>query len=123
MIKSAQLFGHARTHLGVLVELEDEALDSLSSDIAEARDMIWPSVDLMNSDQPSFTQIAWKMILVASREKGFIHTPKGAPKRAQNLLLYQNEIDELYQGSTDPYLARHASSSPQPATYPEPARL
>jgi len=55
------------------------------------------------------------MILVASTDKGFIHTPKGAPKRAQNLILYQNEIDELYQGGVDPYLARHASSSPQSA--------
>ncbi|KAL0065602.1 hypothetical protein AAF712_007380 [Marasmius tenuissimus] len=115
MVKSAQLFGHARTHLGVLVELEDEALYNLA-DIDEARDMLWPSVELMNDEQPSFGKIAWKMILVASPEKGFIHTPKGAPKRAQNLLLYQNEIDELYQGSTDPYLARHASSLPQPVT-------
>ncbi|KAK1231959.1 hypothetical protein PQX77_004909 [Marasmius sp. AFHP31] len=115
MVKSAQVFGHARTHLGVLVELEDEALYNLA-DIDEARDMLWPSVELMNDEQPSFGKIAWKMILVASPEKGFIHTPKGAPKRAQNLLLYQNEIDELYQGSTDPYLSRHASSSSQPVT-------
>ena len=77
MIKSVQLFGHARTHLGVLVELEDEALYNLT-DIDEARDMIWPSVDLMNNEQPSYGKISWKVRSSAiSSETRLVHLYNG----------------------------------------------
>ncbi|EEB90835.1 hypothetical protein MPER_10908 [Moniliophthora perniciosa FA553] len=83
--------------------------------IEAARDLIWPSVQLVNSILPAHCSIARNMIIFVSHDKPLVYNPKGAPKRAKAFLQYQDEIDGLYKGVVDPFLERH------PAQYPAPA--
>ncbi|KAG7087816.1 hypothetical protein E1B28_013756 [Marasmius oreades] len=108
-VRTAQLFGYARPHLGVLVELEEAPTVMNDSTIEAARDLIWPSVQLMNSRSPAFSQISRQMIVVISANKPMIYTPKGGPKRAHNLRLYRDEIDRSYEGCGDAYLKAHSA--------------
>ncbi|KAJ8073162.1 hypothetical protein PM082_020031 [Marasmius tenuissimus] len=106
-IKSAQLFGQARPRLGVLVDLQDLPQNFLDGPIEAVREIIWPTVQLMNDRYPFFCSISREMILVISSTKPMVYTPKGSPKRAQNLQLYRDEIDKLYEGCGDSLLNAH----------------
>ncbi|KAF9259297.1 acetyl-CoA synthetase-like protein [Marasmius fiardii PR-910] len=110
-VRTAQLFGYARPHVGVLVELEETPEFMNQSTLETARDLIWPSVQLMNSRQPAHARITRQMIVVITAEKPMIYTPKGGPKRAHNLRLYRDEIDKSYEGCSDAYLKAHSTHS------------
>ncbi|KAL0065581.1 hypothetical protein AAF712_007359 [Marasmius tenuissimus] len=112
-IKAAQLFGQARPHLGVLVDLRDVPQDLLEGPIESLREVIWPTVQLMNDRYPSFCSVSREMIVVVSSAKPMLYTPKGLPKRAQNLRIYRDEIDKSYEGYGDPLLNSHPALMPR----------
>ncbi|ESK85205.1 acetyl-CoA synthetase-like protein [Moniliophthora roreri MCA 2997] len=111
-VRSSLLFGRAKTHLGLLVELNNTPPALTPTAIEAARDLIWPSVQLVNSILPTYCSITRNMVIFVSHDKPLVYNPKGAPKRAKAFLQYQDEIDALYKGVVDPFLERH------PAQYP-----
>ncbi|KAK1217855.1 hypothetical protein PQX77_019475 [Marasmius sp. AFHP31] len=112
-IKAAQLFGQARPRLGVLVDMQDIPQELLEGPVDALREIVWPTVQLMNSRYPSFCSVSREMIVVVSSAKPMIYTPKGTPKRAQNLQLYRNEIDRSYEGCGDSLLKAHPALMPR----------
>jgi acyl-coenzyme A synthetase/AMP-(fatty) acid ligase len=91
---SALVFGHGHPYLGVILQLDNEI--EPRDTWWQTVDDLWPSISMINCLLPNYAQIQKHMILIASAEKPFQFTQKGAPRRPMVLADYQIEIDTLY---------------------------
>ncbi|KAG6330526.1 hypothetical protein ID866_8564 [Astraeus odoratus] len=93
------IFGRGRAQVGVLVEPRPGFAVDVSDDkqVAAFRNQIWHAVEEANKDAPSFSRIFKELILVTAPEKPMLRTGKGSVMKKATLLLYEQEIDALYQ--------------------------
>ncbi|TGJ88071.1 hypothetical protein E0Z10_g689 [Xylaria hypoxylon] len=93
-VQVALVIGSNRFQAGLLLEpvkhLEDE------EDKRKFVDSIWPFVEKANSETVAHGQISRELVAVASPDKPFLRSGKGAIQRASTVELYAEEIDNLY---------------------------
>ncbi|CAK5275098.1 unnamed protein product [Mycena citricolor] len=92
------MFGRGRNQVGVLVEPSVTSKVDITdpAQVAKFRNLIWETVQKANENAPAFGRIYKEMIVVASREKPFIRTPKDTVIKKPTLALYSAEIEALY---------------------------
>ncbi|KAH0586648.1 hypothetical protein H2248_007864 [Termitomyces sp. 'cryptogamus'] len=97
-ISKAIVFGHGRSHNGILLQLSNEHVFSPTNAKAleTFRKSITSTVTSANKIASTHSRIFLEMILVAHPEKPFVLTAKGNVRRAQTLLEYSDEIEEAY---------------------------
>ncbi|TBU40122.1 hypothetical protein BD309DRAFT_1082947 [Dichomitus squalens] len=97
-VASAVMFGRNHVDVGVLVEPAagvEVPLDNKQK-LAQFKDAIWPTIELVNSRSPQYAQIKKEFIVVTSPSKPMELTAKGTPRRGVCLKLYTEEIEALY---------------------------
>ncbi|KAI5990800.1 putative aminoadipate reductase [Pisolithus marmoratus] len=115
------MFGRGRSQTGVLVEPRPEyAIDvENQKQVAEFRNLIWPSIEEANKDAPNFSRIFKEMILVTSRDKPMLRAGKGTVTKKATLNLYESEINALYESVEASATAGIEVSLPSEWTAPE----
>ncbi|KAF5541761.1 NRPS-like enzyme [Fusarium mexicanum] len=94
-IRSALIYGTARTHCALLVELQPQV------EQITAVDLIWPLVQDANTLVPSHAQISKDMILIAQTSKPFCRAGKGSVQRKMTFNSYKKELSALYNEPPD----------------------
>ncbi|KAJ7912191.1 hypothetical protein B0H13DRAFT_2008004 [Mycena leptocephala] len=94
-IISAVIFGDGHEKAGVLVD-PAPAYASDSTNLAAFRNLIWATVERLNTSAPQQSRILKQMILVANQTKPFTYTAKTTPRRRAVIEDYRDEIRELY---------------------------
>ncbi|KAL0958751.1 hypothetical protein HGRIS_014075 [Hohenbuehelia grisea] len=97
-VSCALIFGRGRFQAGVLIEPSSKyTIDATNEgQLAEFRNLIWPSIEKANDVAPSHSRLFKEMIMVSQPSKPFQYTAKGTPRRQIVLNLYSQEIDEIY---------------------------
>ncbi|CAK5275142.1 unnamed protein product [Mycena citricolor] len=97
-ISGAVMFGRERNQVGVLVEPSAASKVDITdpTEVAKFRNLIWETVQKANESAPAFARIYKEMIVVASREKPFVRTPKGTVIKKPTVALYRADINALY---------------------------
>ncbi|KAJ7236044.1 hypothetical protein B0H12DRAFT_1256714 [Mycena haematopus] len=97
-ISSAVMFGRERNQVGVLIEPTQEYKIDPSDklQLAKYRNLIWPTVEKANENAPAFARIYKEMILVTQPEKPLVRASKGTVSKKASIVLYDQEIEELY---------------------------
>ncbi|KAJ7625710.1 hypothetical protein FB45DRAFT_922118, partial [Roridomyces roridus] len=97
-IRGAIMFGRERNQIGVLIEPNPQQKVDPSDEkqLAEYRNLIWPVIQEANENAPSFARIYKEMILVTQPSKPMVRAPKGTVIKKATLVLYNAEIDALY---------------------------
>ncbi|KAF9527250.1 putative aminoadipate reductase [Crepidotus variabilis] len=92
------MFGRERDQAGVLVELKPEyAIDVTDEQqVIKARNLVWPIIEEANKVCPAFSRIFKELILFVSKEKPLPRAGKGSVMRKAALVVYKDEIDEIY---------------------------
>lgn len=96
----AMIVGNAKQQPAVVIEPSESARHKCDSNTGFV-DLIWPTVDLINQESPSYAQISRSHIVVAPTEKPLQQTAKGGLKRARNVEIYKQEIKGLYDEGKD----------------------
>ncbi|KAG6861818.1 hypothetical protein C0995_011700 [Termitomyces sp. Mi166 len=98
IVHGAIIFGRERTQTGVLIELGPGAGIDVTNktQLALARNELWPTIEEANNVAPAFSKIYKEMILFASKEKPLPRAGKGTVMRKAALTLYASEISALY---------------------------
>ncbi|EGN97840.1 hypothetical protein SERLA73DRAFT_109083 [Serpula lacrymans var. lacrymans S7.3] len=98
-VRHAIMFGRGRFHAGLLIEPRDEHKFDISDTekLADFRNKIWPTVEIMNDFAPKHSRIFKEMIIVASPSKPFVYTAKHTLRRAFIIDEYEPEIEALYE--------------------------
>ncbi|KAM0344837.1 hypothetical protein ACHAPU_007219 [Fusarium lateritium] len=94
-ISSALVYGNARTHCALLIELQPEVGP------VTAVDFIWPLVQEANKLIPGHAQISQDMILIANTSKPFARAGKGSIQRQMTFTAYDKELEALYDEPSD----------------------
>ncbi|KAF9478063.1 putative aminoadipate reductase [Pholiota conissans] len=108
-IMGAVMFGQGYDQPGVLIE-PTEAYEVDASDqaqVANFRNLVWPTVEKANHIAPAFSKIFKEMILVADKNKPLTRAGKGTILKKAALILYANEIEELYKTVASVEVAEH----------------
>ncbi|KAF7984474.1 hypothetical protein HWV62_14586 [Athelia sp. TMB] len=104
-VTNSLMFGRGQFNAGILVEpAPGVSVDPHDpKQLEEFRNLIWPTVELMNDFAPQHSRVfkemtnsAQKMIIVTSPEKPFQYTVKRTPRRSVVLNDYAKEIEKLY---------------------------
>ncbi|KAJ7785171.1 putative aminoadipate reductase [Mycena maculata] len=97
-IRSATMFGREHNQVGVLVEPSPQFKFDPSDEkqLANFRNLIWPSIEEANENSPAFARIYKEMILVTQPRKPVLRAPKGTVSKKATVALYNEEIEELY---------------------------
>ncbi|KAJ7161974.1 hypothetical protein C8R43DRAFT_1123681 [Mycena crocata] len=118
LVDAALVFGHGRTHPGVLIQLKEETRsdvwgDDLGCDACDGKqrydvraddgeqksrifDAVWASVEEGNQTLFPQFQIQRKMVVFATAEKPFLLTSKLQPRRRAAFEQYEEEISSAY---------------------------
>ncbi|KAF7340998.1 Acetyl-CoA synthetase-like protein [Mycena sanguinolenta] len=97
-IDATIIFGRERSQIGVLIEpTRDYAIDPRDEhQLVNYRNLIWPIIEKANEIAPAYARIYKEMILVTQPGKPLLRASKGTLLRKQSLILYEQEIEELY---------------------------
>ncbi|VDC04878.1 unnamed protein product [Peniophora sp. CBMAI 1063] len=95
-IHVAVLFGRGRFMNGALVQPVNSFDPSDAAKVADFRNLVWPTVNAMNTYAPAHSRLLKEMILVASPDKPLELTAKGNPRRNICLAAYEKEIETIY---------------------------
>ncbi|KDQ56520.1 hypothetical protein JAAARDRAFT_294258 [Jaapia argillacea MUCL 33604] len=97
-VQSAVMFGRGRFQNGIIIDPKKEFAFASNDEfeLVKFRNLIWPTVERMNTFAPQHSRIFKEMILVASSSKPFTYTAKGTARRQAVLTSYDAEIDALY---------------------------
>ncbi|KAJ3558403.1 hypothetical protein NM688_g950 [Phlebia brevispora] len=98
-VQAAVMFGRGRLQNGILIEPKKTyQFDTCDAAALEAfKDMIWPTIERMNSFAPQHSRIFREMIIVSTTCKPFSYTAKGTARRQAVIREYEEEIDALYR--------------------------
>ncbi|KAJ7214255.1 acetyl-CoA synthetase-like protein [Mycena haematopus] len=98
-IKGAVMFGRERNQVGVLIEPNHHyELDPTDEQqLVKYRNLIWPVVEEANENAPAFARIYKEMILVTHPTKPMVRAPKGTVIKKPTVVLYKQEIEDLYE--------------------------
>ncbi|KAJ6457255.1 putative aminoadipate reductase [Mycena sanguinolenta] len=96
-IKATIIFGRERAHIGVLIEPTEEYTIDPSDEhqLVNYRNLIWREI-LCQPQHISFARIYKEMILVTQPGKPLLRASKGTLLKKQSLVLYEQEIEEIY---------------------------
>ncbi|KAF8312105.1 acetyl-CoA synthetase-like protein [Clavulina sp. PMI_390] len=98
LVMSAVVIGRGRNQAGLLIETvpghqvppgDDKAL-------AAFRNSIWPIVEAINGQSPTFARIFKETIIPSNPDKPFPRTPKGSVPSKKAEQLYTDEIEAMY---------------------------
>ncbi|KAF7370103.1 Acetyl-CoA synthetase-like protein [Mycena sanguinolenta] len=98
-IKATIIFGRERSQIGVLIEPTEEYYTIDPSDehqLVNYRELIWSTIEKANEIAPAYARIYKEMILVTQPGKPLPRASKGTLLKKQSLVLYEQEIEELY---------------------------
>ncbi|KAF7979277.1 hypothetical protein HWV62_42970 [Athelia sp. TMB] len=97
-VTNSLMFGRGQFNAGILVEpAPGVSVDPHDpKQLEEFRNLIWPTVELMNDFAPQHSRVFKEMIIVTSPEKPFQYTVKRTPRRSVVLNDYAKEIEKLY---------------------------
>ncbi|KAI9464124.1 acetyl-CoA synthetase-like protein [Lactarius psammicola] len=97
-IQSTVMFGRGRFQNGVLIDPKPQfAFDPKDEvKLEEFRNLIWPTVERLNTFAPQHSRLFKEMIIFASPSKPFVYTAKMTARRQAILKEYDNEINALY---------------------------
>ncbi|KAJ7689868.1 hypothetical protein B0H17DRAFT_1066000 [Mycena rosella] len=97
-VDAALIFGHARNHPGVIIQVKPEFQGDLKDGEKRANilDAVWASVDEANSASPTHCQIPRAMIVLADPRRPFAVTSKLQPRRRVVFEEHKEEIDVAY---------------------------
>ncbi|KAI9459305.1 acetyl-CoA synthetase-like protein [Russula earlei] len=97
-ILSAVMFGRGKFQNGVLIDPKPEfAFDPTDEAKLESfRQLIWSTVERLNTYAPQHSRLFKEMIIVASPSKPFVYTAKMTARRQAILKAYDTEINALY---------------------------
>ncbi|KAH9851149.1 acetyl-CoA synthetase-like protein [Lenzites betulinus] len=114
-IASALVFGNQHIDAGLLVEPAAGVVVPAGDEQAleKFKDLIWLTVEKANAQTAHYARVRRDMIIVATPEKPFEHTPKGTARRGVCLRLYAAEIDELYAAEV------RAETAPELREFPD----
>ncbi|KAE9406898.1 acetyl-CoA synthetase-like protein [Gymnopus androsaceus JB14] len=99
MVNGAIVFGRQRDQPGILVELLPTYTVDVndSAQVSKFRNQIWPTIEEANKVAPAFSRIFKEMILIVDPQKPLPRVGKGTVARKAALVLYDSEIDNLYE--------------------------
>ncbi|KAJ7761183.1 putative aminoadipate reductase [Mycena maculata] len=97
-IRGVTMFGRERNQVGVLVEPSPQYKFDPSDEkqLANFRNLVWPSIEEANENSPAFARIYKEMILVTQPGKPMLRAPKGTVNKKATIALYNEEIEALY---------------------------
>ncbi|KAF8215565.1 acetyl-CoA synthetase-like protein [Mycena galopus ATCC 62051] len=98
-IAGAVMFGRERNQVGVLIEPNHHyTIDPRDKkELVEFRNSIWPVIEEANENSPAFARIYKEMILVTQPSKPMVRTAKDTVIKKPTLLLYEQDIEDLYK--------------------------
>ncbi|KAF9463989.1 putative nonribosomal peptide synthetase [Collybia nuda] len=99
MVKDVVMFGREHDQAGALIDMAPgHNIDSSDPEqLATLRNKLWPVIEEANKDAPAFSRIFKEMILFTFTDKPLPRSAKGTVMRKAALLLYNEEIEALYQ--------------------------
>ncbi|KAG6832642.1 putative NRPS-like protein biosynthetic cluster [Tephrocybe sp. NHM501043] len=97
LVRDAVVFGRQRDQTGILIELRTGIDVDDQVQVTSSRSKIWSTVQQANNTAPAYSRIFREMILFASKEKPLPRADKGTVLRKAALILYETEIDALYE--------------------------
>lgn len=89
-IKSAIVVGNGRPRVCLLLELEDDAVESSFDE------KIWPHIQRASQGMRSYEKVQRSMIAFVRPDKPLPRTFKGAVRRGRACEIYQKEIEQCY---------------------------
>ncbi|CCM00767.1 uncharacterized protein FIBRA_02808 [Fibroporia radiculosa] len=97
-VSGCVMFGRGRFQAGILIEPKPEYVFDPTDEVklAEYRNLIWPTVEKMNTYAPQHSRLFKEMIIIASPAKPFEYTPKSTIRRAAVIAKYDDEINVAY---------------------------
>ncbi|CAK5265953.1 unnamed protein product [Mycena citricolor] len=97
-VSGAVMFGRERNQVGVIVEPSMSCRVDVKDEVelARFRNLIWDSVQEANEQAPAFARIYKEMIIVTGSERPMIRAAKGTIIKKPTVLMYQPDIDALY---------------------------
>ncbi|KAF8215639.1 hypothetical protein K438DRAFT_1926187 [Mycena galopus ATCC 62051] len=97
-ITGAVMFGRERNQIGVLIEPAQQYELELTDEqqIVNFRNLIWPVIEQANENAPAFARIFKEMVIVTQPGKPMVRTTKGSVSKKATLILYNDEIEHLY---------------------------
>ncbi|KAJ7651348.1 hypothetical protein FB45DRAFT_1051095 [Roridomyces roridus] len=97
-VESSVVFGHGRSHPGIIVQLRQEFRSQLveGGKMTEVLASIWASVEAVNKESPTHFRIRKECIILADPAKPFSVTSKFQPRRKVVVEEYREEIASVY---------------------------
>ncbi|KAF4585038.1 hypothetical protein EYR40_001871 [Pleurotus pulmonarius] len=97
LVDHAVYFGRGRFQNGVITQPAPQGQCDPNDEekLIEFRNAIWPTVEEMNAMAPSHSRLFKEMIIITHPSKLLPLTPKGAPKCAVIISVYEEEIDAV----------------------------
>ncbi|EME39171.1 hypothetical protein DOTSEDRAFT_75050 [Dothistroma septosporum NZE10] len=96
-VTGALVIGQGRFAAGLLLEVQ--GIDTSNpSEVSELLAEIWPTIDATNRDAPAHGHLSKDFILFTSADKPFSRTPKLSVRRKASIALYEEEINQMYEG-------------------------
>jgi len=100
LVKTALVLGNGHQQAAALIELVEPIEDN--EDVMEmVRKEVWPTVEAANMMAPRHALVQKSHIIFSKPSKPFQRASKGTVQRAPTIMLYKEEIDELYANSGD----------------------
>lgn len=95
LIQTALVIGTGHQQTATLIELVEPVTDT--EDVLEkVKEEVWPTIEAANKLAPKHALVKKSHIIFAKPSKPFQRASKGTVQRASTLMLYKEEIDELY---------------------------
>jgi len=112
VISRALALGHSHPCVALLIEVHED----FDSESQEIRDVVWATVQKVNTKYPKHSQVLRSMIRILPRGMTLPVTPKGNIKRKEASKLYSTEIEELFSDLSPP---TPPSTPPTSVVFPE----
>jgi hypothetical protein len=95
LVKTALIVGTGHHQTSALIELAEPIADTEDA-MESIRKKLLPTVEMANKVAPKHAVVKKSHIIFAKPSKPFLRASKGTVQRASTLMLYKEEIDELY---------------------------
>jgi hypothetical protein len=100
LVKTALVVGNGHQQAAALIELVEPIADNEGA-MEMVRKEVWPTVEAANMMAPRHALVQKSHIIFSKPSKPFQRASKGTVQRASTIMLYKEEIDELYANSGD----------------------
>ena len=94
-IRSAVVIGAGRFQAGLLLDVQDQSLDTDHQ--SQVIERVWPLVQEANNNTVAHGRISKNLIFFTKPEQPLLRTAKGSVRKKLSIELYTKEIDMLFQ--------------------------